>query len=163
MGILGRSFRSSHVIRIDSRVLAKIAIDAYEECGVDYCCDPTEMAERLGFDVRMTDGHGEIVGRVLFVPMVPSRRLAGESSYRLLARFLVNRSHHPFRHEDAVNVVADELMLPRHISDQVESTELPALQRYVTLDTLRRISMQRRDSGVFEVAEDSLGAGAGKA
>lgn len=159
MSISGRSFRSSQVIRIDARILSRIALDAYNECELDYCCDPTAMAERLGFDVQMTEGNAEIVGGVLLCPAIPSRRAAGESVYRLLARFLLNRSRHPFHHEEAVGNVADELMLPRHVSDQVETTELPVYQRYVTLDTLRRISLARRDSGIHRAAARAHEAG----
>jgi hypothetical protein len=155
MGISGRSFRSSQVVRIDARVLAKIAMSAYDECLLDYCCDPTEMAERLGFDVEMTEGRPEIVGRVLLCPAIPSRRDALEAVYRLLGGFLLNRSNHAFPHAGAAAVIANELMLPRCVASQIESADLPVVQRYVSLDTLLRVYMGHLDSMRPDPAQDA--------
>lgn len=152
MSILGRSFRTSQVVRIDSRALVRIALEAYKECGLDLCCDPTEMGERLGFDIQMTEGCAEIVGGILFCPALLSRRESGEAVYRVLGSYLLNRSHRTFRHDDAAGSVAEELMLPRCVSEQIESSEIPVVQRYVTLDTLRRICLGRRESGTQPVA-----------
>lgn len=156
MSISGRSFRSSQVVRIDARILAKLATRAYDECWLDYCCDPTEMAERLGLKVEMTDGNGEIVGNTLLCPLLKSRRSAMEVVYRLLGGYLLNRNKRWLSLDGAANAVADELMLPKCVAAQIESTELlPIVQRYVTLDSLRRIYLQHRPLRRTEPSEEA--------
>ena len=136
--------RTSGVVRIDSRLLARIALKAYDDCGLDYCCDPTEMAERMGFAIHLTDGTGELLGNVLLYPLMPSRRAAGLVVYQLIARRLLRNSKHRFSTDGAAQIITDELILPRIVALRVVSEDLPAVQRYAPFDTLRRIYLGHR-------------------
>jgi len=146
MSILGLRGRASGIVRIDSRLLARIAMKAYDDCWLNYCSDPTLIAERLGLLVEETEGEGEIVGGTIFCPTLRSWRDAGLVTYRLLGKYLLRRSGHPDQSEAAASLVTDELVLPRIVAMRVVSEELPAVQRYAPLDCLRRIYMAHHEA-----------------
>jgi hypothetical protein len=120
-----------------------VAVSAYSSAGVGFCCDPRDLAEGLGLQVRPANvARASIERGVLRFPNRAKLSDRGLGIYFALAAFLLGDEADP---ED-VRGLALELIMPTPVACMGSIVDLVRLQPHVPLGTLIELVATARGS-----------------
>lgn len=120
---------------------------AYDDCDLDYCCDPVVLADRHGLAVDDTDDRcSEVIGGVIYCPQNLSFQDHCLIVYYGLGRTLLLRDRQTPT-ADAIEWVVSSLVLPKVVASRVYLSELDQVNPFAPIEYLRLVYMSYRRSG----------------
>lgn len=148
--VVPRLFAKTVPVGSEREAWRRVAEEAYEYTGLDWCASPVVLADRLGLDCVEGDCTAvELIGRVIYYPSGQPFQAHCLDILRATARAVLVFANLAIGDAAQAAVTAD-LALPKYVAMTIDASELEKVNPFLPPEYLREVYMRHRRSGEFE-------------